>query len=397
MKITKDSLWLLTARIGTQGMAALFTILLARRLGSAKFGEYAVIAAIIFIGNMLTTFGTDMSLIREIAAHGELTRLSSALAIQIILSFFFIALTWFIAPVLMSGTLDGIRGLRIYAFVLIPLAFFTVFTSVLRGKQFADAYAWLNLTGSSLQLIFVFIFIHPGASVEELFIFLLLAQSILALIGAAICHLKMPGFWRNWRFDLNDMVDLLKVSSPLAVLTLVMMIYQKISIMIISLMSGAAMAGFFSVAQRTLEAAKTGHVAIFTALYPAMAQNKDGDFRQTWIFLMTGAAVGSTVLSALAMPVTRILFGVEYEASIPALQILAWMLIPYTASTFLTLKFVAANREAPVLRASMISLVVLIFLSLLWIPRMGLAGASLSALSAESIQAALLFFQWRVT
>jgi O-antigen/teichoic acid export membrane protein len=101
------------------------------------------------------------------------------------------------------------------------------------------------------------------------------------------------------------------------------------------------------------------------------------------------------MLSTLAGPLTRILFGVEYVASVPALRILAWMLIPYTVSTFLTLKFVALNRETPVLRASFASLAVLGALSFWWIPRAGLAGASSSALVAESVQAGLLLLQWR--
>jgi hypothetical protein len=61
-QLAKDSLWVLAARLCAQGALALFTILIARRLGSAGFGEYAFIASAVFIGNMLTTFGTDMLL-----------------------------------------------------------------------------------------------------------------------------------------------------------------------------------------------------------------------------------------------------------------------------------------------------------------------------------------------
>jgi hypothetical protein len=59
------------------------------------------------------------------------------------------------------------------------------------------------------------------------------------------------------------------------------------------------------------------------------------------------------------------------------------------------LKFVALNQEKPVLRASVASLAVLGALSLWWIPRAGLTGASSSVLVAESVQAGLLFIQWR--
>ena len=50
---------------------ALFTILLARSLGASGFGGYAFMASVVVIGNVLTTFGTDMHLIREIAVTEE--------------------------------------------------------------------------------------------------------------------------------------------------------------------------------------------------------------------------------------------------------------------------------------------------------------------------------------
>ncbi|MBI5715893.1 MAG: oligosaccharide flippase family protein [Chloroflexi bacterium] len=83
LRVSKNSLWLLIARLGSQAALALFTILIARQLGSAVFGEYAFITAIVFIGNMATTFGTDMILIRDIAARRDYSRLAPSLNIQL--------------------------------------------------------------------------------------------------------------------------------------------------------------------------------------------------------------------------------------------------------------------------------------------------------------------------
>jgi len=395
--LVKNSLWLLIARIGTQGAMVLFTILLARRLGSAGFGEYAFISAIIFVGNMLTTFGTDMTLIREIAAHDDLSQLPAALLSQLGFSIILILVIWMGTPFLPHQTAESILALRVYSFALIPLAFFTVFTIALRGKQQMDAYTWLNLTGSFLQLAIVWFFIKPNSSIVTLVFLLLFNQIIVSLIGAMICANQIQGFWRDWRFSGKKVSILLNVSTPLAILTVVAMLYQKLSVTMLSMMSGAVMTGLFSVSQRIVEGAKTGHAAIFTALYPAMAQNKNRSFRLSWILLLVGAGLGAITLSALAKPVTLILFGAEYEASIPALQILAWILIPYAVNTFLTLKFVASKNEKPVLQASLASLILLIVLNIYWIPRAGLIGAAWSALIAEIIQASLLIAYWRPT
>ena len=393
--LAKNSLWLFIARVGTQGAMVLFTIFLARRLGSAGFGEYAFIAAIIFVGNMLTTFGTDMSIIREIATHDNLSQLPAALFIQLAISIILIALIWFGAPYLPNQSAESILALRVYAFALIPLAFFTVFTIALRGRQQMDAYTWLNLIGSFLQLVLVFLFINPSSSIVTVAYLLLFNQLVIALIGTVICKNQIEALWYGWNISVKDVSTLLHVSSPLAMLTVIGMAYQKLSITMVSMISGPIMTGLFSVSQRAVEATKTGHVAMFTALYPAMAQDKNESFRLPWILLLVGAGIGATTLSALARPLVRILFGAEYEASVPALQILAWILIPYTVSTFLTLKFIALKKEMPVLRSSFVSLILLIVLNLYWIPRAGLIGASGSALSAEMIQAGLLLMQWR--
>jgi O-antigen/teichoic acid export membrane protein len=395
--LVKNSLWLLMARVGTQAAMILFTILLARRLGSAGFGEYAFIAAIIFVGNMLTTFGTDMTLIREIAARGDLSQLPAALMIQLGLSIILILLIWSGAPFLPRQSVESILALRVYSFALIPLAFFTVFTIALRGKQQMDAYTWLNLTGSFLQLAIVWIFIKPNSTIVILAFLLLFNQLVVSLIGAMICTNQIQGFWRGWHFSGKGVSMLLNASKSLAILTVITMLYQRLSVTMISMMSGAVSTGLFSASQRTVEGAKTGHAAIFTALYPAMAQDKNKSFHLSWMLLLASAGLGAMTLSALARPIVQILFGAEYEASIPVLQILAWILIPYTVNTFLTLRFVASKNERPVLLASLTSLILLIALNIYWIPRAGLVGASWSALIAETIQAGLLLAQWRPT
>jgi hypothetical protein len=128
LRLARNSLWLLIAQ-WRPGLMVIVTYLLARRLGVAGFGEYAFIATAILIGNALTTFGSDMYLIREIAAKSEFSELPSALALQLILSLVFIVFTYLIAPGLPNQTSESILALRVYSFALIPLAFFAIFTS----------------------------------------------------------------------------------------------------------------------------------------------------------------------------------------------------------------------------------------------------------------------------
>jgi O-antigen/teichoic acid export membrane protein len=342
IRLGRNSLWLLAARIGTQGLAVLFTVLLARRLGSADFGRYAFFAAVIFIGNALTTFGTDMLLIREIAARDDRSRLPAALLIQLFLSGLFIMGVVWLAPLVPDQTPASVLALQIYSLSLVPLAFFTIFTTALRGRQRMDGYALLNLCASVLQVTVAWFFAGNGHDLAALAGWLLVVQGAAALLAGFFVSLQIDGFWRGWRFSWADLCDTARASLQLGLLSVLTILYQKLSLTLLSILGGAALAGWFSAAQRAVEAAKTGHLAVFTALYPAMAQAKaDAEgktawmttLRRSWKVLLSLAVLAALGLSVLAEPLVRLLYGAEYEPAVPALRILAWMMVPFTVGT----------------------------------------------------------------
>ncbi|MFN8402993.1 MAG: hypothetical protein U0V48_05495 [Anaerolineales bacterium] len=93
-RLARDSLWLLTARIRRKRHSVIRHLThRAARLGAEGFGEYAFISALILIGNVLTTFGSDMYAIREIAAKNDFSEASSVLALQLFLSCLFSGLS----------------------------------------------------------------------------------------------------------------------------------------------------------------------------------------------------------------------------------------------------------------------------------------------------------------
>ncbi|MEK7809067.1 MAG: flippase [Chloroflexota bacterium] len=375
---TNSLLWL-SARLGSQAVLALFTILIARQLGSAAFGEYAFVVAIVFIGNMVTTFGTDMVLIRDIAARQDYSRLAPSLIIQLSLSAVFIAVTFF------STTLVA---LKIYSLSLIPLAFFTVFTSVLRGQQRMDLYAILGLTTAVLQLFFGILFIQRGTSIVTVAILLLIVQVAAAFIAWTLCRRQIP----HWTTSRDLFISALKVSAPIAVLGILTILYQKISILMVTFSLDANSTGWFSVALRVIEFAKIGHLAVFTALYPAMAKEQNKGFAKEWIVLLFAACALSAFLFLFASPIIFILFGTDYIAAVSLLRLLAWVLIPFTFNTLLVLSFLAIGHERPVLYASSIGLFILVALNMWWIPLTGIVGAGWSLLAAESAQTVVLIF-----
>lgn len=400
-RLTFNSLWLLLARIGTQVGLALFTIILARQFGSSTFGEYTFIASVIVVGNALTTFGTDMMLIRDIAATDELSGLFPALVIQILLSIIFIAGTIVASSHLPNLNPEAVIALRIYCFSLIPLAFFTVFTTILRGKQRMVSYASLNLALTILQLAAIFWLRLQVGGIINLVILLLLVQVIGTLLAGILCHFQIQYSSQSWTNITRQLGDLIRICAPIALLGILGILYQRLSLIIILSLGGPSPTGYYSAAARVVEAAKIGHVAVFTALYPLMAQvnasgksNWIGTFRLPVLVLLGGAIITSNILSLLAKPFIFILFGSGYISSISPLQVLAWMLIPYTINSFLSLAFLAEGDTTIIMIALISGIISLTILTIWWEPLMNLRGAAWAALSAEILQSIILFTRY---
>ena len=394
---------MLLARVGTQVGLAAFTVLVARTLGSARFGEYAFIASVIVVGNVLTTFGTDMLLIREIAASEDLSRLPGALLIQLALSAIFIAGVFGASMLLPSADVTAMVALRIYSLAMVPLAFYTVFTTALRGWQDMAAYAIVNVALMLMQVLAsVWLLLQKG-NLIQLAELLLLAQTVATVLAGALCLRRIPNFPSSAAMDIQGIMPLLKASAPIALLGILGISYQRLNFILLPALAGSTATGLFSAAARLVEAAKVGHLAAFTALYPSMAQVHSearpqwtAKFRIPGAILLGTALIASLSISLLAQPLIGLLFGAQYLSSVPAARILAWILVPYTLNSFLTLALLAHGEEHAIAVALAASLGMLAALAFWWTPLAGIQGAAWAALCAEGTQSvALLLLDWQ--
>jgi len=398
-RLARNSLWLLIARVGAQASLVAITYLLARRLGPTGFGEYAFLAMFIALGNTVTTFGSDMLLIREIAAESDVSRSWSVLVLQLILSCLFVTAVFLFVRYLPGQTDESVIALKIYSLALFPLAFFTVFTSVLRGMQKMISYAWLNFLLPGILLAAIYLFIPAGTSLVDIAYVLLGVQLVGAMLSCALCIPSFPLLWRSFRFSSIQLGQLLIICLPIALIAIVGIVFQKLSLALLAVLGTASMVGLYSAAARVVEAARLGHIALFTALYPAMANavhdpSSQKTFRSSWLVLLGLTTAGSILLASLGGPIVRIFFGEAFQDSIPILAILAFTLIPYTVSSFLSLGLLARKKEHIVFAVMAVSLLVLLSTNLLVIPRAGAMGASWSTLIAETTQAIIFLLLW---
>jgi O-antigen/teichoic acid export membrane protein len=406
LRLSLNSFWLLGARFGGQALALLSTILIARRLGETGLGQYAFIAAVVFIGNTLSSFGLDTLLIREIATRAPSWEetISAALFIQLGLSAAFIAGTVVIAPRLSNQTPETLQAFRLATLALIPMAFSTITSAVLRASERMDLYMLFSVGTAGLATVGTALVLRFGYGLTGIAAAALFAQACGAVLAALLVRTRLPGLRWRWMVPRGEATRrALRIGLTLATLMVLAVFYQRLGTLMLSLLEGDAATGWYSAAARVVEALKTLPAAFFGALFPlasrAAGSPARGTFNPTYRKAFSGmlalALAGAAVAFFFAGPIIRLLYGPGYEPAVEMLRVLIWSL----PATLFALKFsfdlVTHGRERLAAIALAVTLSLTALLLYVLINRFGPVGAAAAVVAGESFHAVLLWLLGR--
>ena len=401
-RIGWSSGWLLLARVVTQLQLAIFTLLVARRLGVVAFGQYAFITAVVVVGNVLTTFGTDTLLIREISRtrHPDDRRIFAALLLQIGLSVFFIGLVFLWTVIIPQEDPTTLLGLRLYSLTLLPLAFFSIFTALLRAWERMDLYLLAAIFSAFLQLGGVWFLVNGSNSLLPLIYFLIAVQIFLAIFAGILCWAAIPRFMPSQlHVERATLVLVWTAAWPFALLSILGVVYQRLGVLGLSLLAGDAPAGWFSVASRMVEALKIVHIAVLGAVFPVLSNRAslvigEGENKKIFPIIFWGLASFSFVVAStitfFAQPLVSILFGQAYFPAANLLRLMVWSLLPYTVSSCCSIWLVLSHREKTALAGTAIGFAVALSLNVWLIPVLGIFGAGMASILGECVLAGVL-------
>jgi len=408
--VALNSLWLLIARVVGQGLMVVFTVLVARHLGQVGLGQYAFVAAVVFVGNVLTTFGLDTFLIREAARRrtAPARSVTAALGIQLGLSALFIG-----GVALGTGRLRGavslapttVQALRLYSLSLIPLAFTTVFSASLRAYERMDLILALNLLSATAQTGGAWVLLRTGGQLVALMLLLLGVQTVTALVAGGMCFRLLPGFSLTLRISPTLVWRMLRQGALLVLIAGLAVLYQRMGVLTLSLLAGDAVTGWFAAAARLADGFKIVPYAFFGAVFPLMSRSavagqftgigedagppEDRLVRNSLPLLLGFGLLAALTTNLLAGPVIRWLYGADYSPSIPALRILVWGLVPFAFNTYAFFRLISRGKEKVALQVYTMSVGSAVLWHSLLIPLFGLIGACAATLLGEMTQAAL--------
>jgi len=220
--------------------------------------------------------------------------------------------------------------------------------------------------------------------------------------GTSLIFLVVIGYRKGWEpslseFQINEALNVLKKSFPLATFGALQMIYYRVDAVILKSFSGNEVVGYYDLASKFFFMILLIPQLFTTALYPVFSSvQEDGPvfgkmvFRAIKIFILIALpiTVGGYFL---ASPIMELVAGPRYALSGPIFAILMFSVIPF----FLLNAYVSVLAIKNTFRLNLhffILSVINILLNFLMIPRLGAIGAAYASVICGFIGLGLGFW-----
>ena len=331
-KLAFGSAILLISNLVGASIGFLISLIIGRGLGSARFGDYVFITAILSTIDIAAEVGLDSLLTRDVAAQPRRSRryVALMLRIKLVIAALIVGGLLLLAPALARDR--GVQdGLRMAALAVLPLQLNSVFIALFRGWQRMDIVLGLSLGSLTFILAGYGLVVTLGGSLAHLLLVFSIGQGLQTLAA-----------WRLYRRlapppdeEQVALKSLLLRALPFAIAGGLSTLGTRVDLFYIYPLNGATAAGLYAVNLKFFDAMRLPPNAFFGALLPTLAERAATSRREATttlrrsLLLLAGYACFAAGFTALiSAPLIYFTFGPEYQFSAHILRLLLWVNLP---------------------------------------------------------------------
>jgi O-antigen/teichoic acid export membrane protein len=403
-RIVKNTGVLFAAQVVPFLLSLFYTVYLARYLGAEGYGIWSFALAFTGLFSICSDIGFYQLTVREVARDKSLTSkyLANVSAMRLIL------VTIVFGLIALTINLLGKPEQTIKVVYLVALGSFfgvfsSIFTSIFQAYERMEYQFLGGILSSILTFCAVMIVIKYGFSVVGFAFFSLLTSVVVSGFNYGILSWKFRNPTSVWvplkmEIDWSFWKPTIKEALPFGLAMIFMTVFWHIDKVMISLMKGDTVVGWYSAAYKMVLALLFIPNSFIAAIYPVMSKfyktSQDSlrlSHEKSFKYLtMLGVPIGvGTTL--LAKRLILLMFGTEYTNSIVALQILVWSSVFIFMSQPFGNLFNCLNRQSIVTKITGICVGLNVIMNLILIPKYSLIGASIATVLTEFTSLALSF------
>jgi O-antigen/teichoic acid export membrane protein len=401
MQISKAAVTLGSLHMASMALAFLVGALLARILGPSNYGIYALAMVIVTFAGMVVEFGLPILSMREFARALESGQFGAAKGLirwtNVVILTLWAVLAAACALLMRFGEFDGHRALLLtlaWGLALIPLTALAKIRGLAllaMGRVFGGQFAVLIVRPAVFALMLGILWLSLRS-------FSPAAAMAAQVIGAAVALTVVAAFYRHFRPpELREALPITRARAwtmsalPMGATEGFRLVQGQAALLLLGLMATNSAVGLFRVADASsvlvlvpatiINVVAGPQFARLSAARDRAAFQKTLSFVSLAIFLAVGA-LALPLLCAGGWLVT-FAFGPEFADSVPALLTLAcgWILVTILGPCVTLANMIGEERAVTVAMA--VAIAVQVTLASFLIPRIGIVGAAVSAISGQ--------------
>ncbi len=262
--------WLSIAELAIRGSSFVAIILIARFLGAERLGIYSYVMSLAFIFAALVDFGMSPIVIRELARNKKEVGTYLRYGITLKLFLAVIAFSLIVVTGRLLGKPSDVQILLAMASVWMVANSLTIFFGCI-FQAFEDMHhvAFVRLIEKSSFLVALGAAFIVGLTLKGVLVIYILT----ALLGLCIAIYIVQSRYHKFTlgFDFGFSKSLLRKSLPLALSGFAFLIYNRVDIIMLSLMQGDQAAGLYSACYNLFLLAGLIPVLATAAVFPSFS------------------------------------------------------------------------------------------------------------------------------
>jgi len=364
---------------------------LARYLGPENYGIISYVVAFAGLFAFIASLGVDGILSRELVAHPEQRDELMGTAFNLKLLGGVIA---FLVTVVAAFIFESVPLIR-YLIILYSLIFIVQAINVISIFFQANVLSKNNvrsvLTATIISSVLKIILIISGSGIIWLALIYFL-DSVWQCLGYLVAYRRYNLKITDWKFNKQLAKKIISSSWFLMLSLASVYIYMKIDQVMIGQFMGEKAVGLYAAAVKFVEIWYFVPAIICSSLFPAIINAKNTNYLvykkrlKALYILMIGIAVIIALPSTILAPwAINFLFGHEYLASIPVLQIYIWSGVGLFLGWAINQYLLSENRIHTIFYYNLLAMLTNVVLNLILIPKLGLTGAAWATLISYSV------------
>jgi len=372
-------------------LSVVLSIHIARITGNLNYGKYSFACAYVAIFALFADLGYNTLMVRDISKDKSQANeyISNILAFRILLCI--IILMSIIISINFLGypayTKEVVYIIGLYSLIT---SLSDVFRMAFRAFEIMEYKALTRVLSNGVRVLLGLSVLFLGYGIIEVSLVFLVSSIFDIIVSFLICRNKIvrPQIHLNKSFLKNT----LKIAIPLATLSFFEIIFVRIDTIMLSLMKGDDVVGWYNAAYNLILGFKPIPNILLSVLLPIMSKysvSTNDMLRKIYeesfkLLFLIGfpLAVGTTLF---ADRIITSFYGQQYQPSIIALQILAWDVFLIFSYSPLGCLLISINQEKKLNISMGITAILNVVLNLILIPRFSYIGSAIATIAAESV------------